>query len=205
MISPTGRWENYVLEEGASLSAFWKQHFTTRKRTVLFVLARGFDPRMCLGLERLCQFHKDGKMSICLIEFDEGPSSPSTRHRDLVEANIKRLTSLTSTSRDLFKKPVKMWSDDRRRIGSYNAASVFIRAEDIANYDDIVVDVSAMPRSIYFPLISKLLFLSDGRANKPNLHVLVFEDTRLDSSIKDIGVDDSADFLHPFRGGVDME
>jgi hypothetical protein len=205
MTPPIARWENYVLEEGDRLATFWEHHFKAQKRNVLFVLARGFDPRMCVGLERLFEFHTTGKTDICVIEFDEGQSSPSTRHLDLVQANLKKLETQKRADRSFFTKRVKMWSEDRRRVGSYNAASIFSRTDEVAKYDDILVDVSAMPRSIFFPLVSKLLFLIDGKINKPNLHILVYEDSRLDAAIKEIGLDDSADFLHPFRGGVDME
>jgi hypothetical protein len=65
-----------------------------------------------------------------------------------------------------------------------------------------------LPRSIYFPLIAKLLFLIDRAAasgRTVNLHVVVGEDPSLDQRIGDVGIADAAEYVHLFRGGVDLE
>jgi hypothetical protein len=104
-----------------------------------------------------------------------------------------------------------MWSDDNRRIGSRNAANIFASLEDFSDYTDIVVDVSAMPRGLYFPLIGKVLYLVDssgcsGTLSKaPNLHVLVSENAQLDSKINDEGIDDEASYMYGFTGALDTE
>src|SRR5260370_2841886 len=156
------RWENYILEHDSGLTQFWGEHFGRQARQVLFVLARGFGPRMCLGLEQLLSIHRTGQTEVCLVEFDEGVGSPSRRHRDLVQANLDKLNKLASQNVKASSKPVRMWSEDRRRVGSYNSASLFGSNTEVSCYEDIFVDVSAMPRSIYFPLVSKLLFLIDS-------------------------------------------
>ena len=64
-------------------------------------------------------------------------------------------------------------------------------------YTDIVVDISAMPRGVFFPLISYLLRLADKGVFQ-NLHVAVVEDPSLDSVIRgqEYG---QAEFVHTFR------
>lgn len=103
-----------------------------------------------------------------------------------------------------------MWSDDGRRIGSRSAAALFGSLRDFNGYTDIVLDISALPRGIYFPLIAKILYLLDegaidGGGKKPNFHVVVAEDPMLDRRIQDEGVDETATYVHLFGGALEME
>ena len=103
-----------------------------------------------------------------------------------------------------------MWSGDGRRIGSRSAAAIFDSLADFGGYTDIVIDISSMPRSVYFPLIAKALYLLDETTldvmeRKPNLHVCVSEDPGLDIRIRDEGVDETATYVHPFSGRLEME
>jgi hypothetical protein len=59
-------------------------------------------------------------------------------------------------------------------------------------------------------LIAKILYILDkGTADegvkKPNLHIVAAEDPLLDKRILDEGVDDTATYVHPFSGGLEME
>ena len=38
---------NYVLQDGAKFVPFWESLLRSRNRDILFVIGRGFDPRMC--------------------------------------------------------------------------------------------------------------------------------------------------------------
>ena len=84
---------------------------------------------------------------------------------------------------------------------------MFRTAEELKGFTDIFVDVSSLPRSVYFPVIAKLLFLLDSMdgSSKPNLFVLVSESAVLDAHITEEGIDEDADYIHPFRGAVERE
>ena len=98
-----------------------------------------------------------------VVEFDEGETSPSRFHDDLLARNICALEKLFLGKGTISVKQVKMLSEDgRRRIGSRGAAAVFLSHNDFVNYSDILVDISALPRSLYMPLLAKLLYLIDG-------------------------------------------
>lgn len=203
------RWHNYVMESGSRLATFWQTRLRAT-RHVLFMLGKGFDPRMCFGLQLLLNAGGTGKRDIIAVEFDEGAFSPSRAYQPLVQENWTVLQSLVAGKGSLLTRPLKMWSDDGRRIGSRSAAGLFGSLRDFEGYTDIVLDISALPRGIYFPLIAKILYLldqgaTDGEGNKPNLHVVVAEDGILDRRIRDEGVDDTATYVHPFGGGLEME
>jgi len=59
------------------------------------------------------------------------------------------------------------------------------------------------------PLIASILHILDSNAreaaSKQNLHVWVSENAGIDIKIKDEEIDEQADFVHGFRGGLDME
>jgi len=204
----TARWRNYVMESGGGLEAFWREHLR-QERHILFVLGKGFDPRVCLGLRSLLAAGGAGKRDVIAIEFDEGPSSPSKAYGPLVQENWTALQGLVAGKGTLSARPVKIWSDDGRRISARSAAALFGTLGDVSGYTDIVVDISALPRGIYFPLIAKILHILDttpeDRDNKPNLHVMVAENLALDRCIEDEGVDDTATYLHPFGATLEME
>lgn len=203
-----GRWLNYVMESGLPLRRFW-QAYLRAGRDVLFVLGKGFDPRTCLGLGSFIEAGGTGKRNVIAIEFDEGASSPSKAYEELVRANWTELERQVAGRGTLSAKPLKMWSDDGRRIGSRSSAGLFRSLRDFVGYTDIFLDISALPRGIYFPLIAKILYLLDKGTEegieKPNFHVVVAENPALDRRILDEGVDDTATYVHPFRGGLEME
>ncbi|MBZ0090570.1 MAG: hypothetical protein K8H90_09350, partial [Thermoanaerobaculia bacterium] len=117
------RWQNYVMESGAQLDLFWQLHLAA-KRDVLFVLGRGFDPRMCLGLRTVLAAGGSGRRDVWVVDFDEGPASPSKTYRPLVEANWSELQRLVSGKGVVGEKRLRLWSDDGRRVGSRSAAGL---------------------------------------------------------------------------------
>jgi hypothetical protein len=203
------RWHNYVMESGPRLETFWKSHLRT-PRDVLFVVGKGFDPRMCLGLQLVLSAGGTGKRDVIALELDEGDSSPSKRYQPLVDENWTVLQRLMVPKGSLSTRELKVWSADGRRIGSRRAAALFGSQRDFNGYSDVVLDISALPRGIYFPLIAKILHLLDKgtvdrRDKKPNFYVMVAEDPILDGRIQDEGVDDTATYVHPFAGRLEME
>lgn len=208
------RWNPYFMRRGIEFSKFWDDFLQIENRNILYVLGQGFDPRMCTGFKAILNAGGIGVRDCLLIKFAEGPDSPSMLHASLVSSNLNILNDLLKERGKLLPKPVQMWSGDgpgRRRIGSRNAAGIFSDISDFATYTDIVIDISSMPRSIYFPLIGKALYLLDhAKKNNiiksiPNLHVVVCEDAKLDQNIRDVGIDDTANYLHGFSGLLETE
>jgi hypothetical protein len=203
------RWEQYVLESASGVPEFWASHLGERERDVLFIMGKGFDPRMCRGLEMLLGAGGTGRRDVLAVEFDEGIASPSRAQDQLVVENWARLETTCAGRATLSAKTIQIWSGDGRRVGSRSAAGILASATEISSYSDVVVDVSALPRGIYVPLIAKALYLVDEKDKEkrphPNLHVLVCEDPALDRSIRDEGIDERASYVHGFSGGLEME
>jgi hypothetical protein len=88
---------------------------------------------------------------------------------------------------------------------------LFQNLADFSPYTDVVLDISAMPRTVCLPLIGKVLhMLDEARRCDPgsprfNFHLLVGESPDLDNAIREEGVEDDASYMHPFTGGLDRE
>ncbi|MGQ0552234.1 MAG: hypothetical protein ACT4PU_03350 [Planctomycetota bacterium] len=193
------RWRNYVL--GNDTVAMWRTLFNEKKRDVLYVLGLGFDERMCLGIEAVFAAGGEGRRDVCLLTFDEGPESASRAHGDLRAANATRIEAVVAADgRTCRRRNIRLVSDEGRPIGGRSITREFEGPAEFSAYTDVVVDVSALPRGLYFPLLAKLLSVfdqvkTDGVVR--NLHVIVAHSPVLDSAIQDEGIDE-ATFLHGF-------
>ena len=204
--APPMRWRDYVLIRGTALATFWSEHLTGKARNLLMVVGRGFDPRACIGVQTLLQAGGDGRRDAVALEFVEGDSRDSSAHSASIGANWASLQSAFADRGTVSSRTIPLRATDGRRTGSRNAADLFSSVDQIADYTDIVIDISAMPRAVFFPLIARLLFLLDtGGCPSRNLHVLTAEDPGLDARIRAEGVDETANFLHSFEGKFKRE
>lgn len=194
------------MHHGSDFNVFWKGMLEEKERNILFILGLGFDPRMCRGLKAILSSGERGKRQCALIEYDEGINSPSMQYSDLIDANRNELNVLMQDYGDILSHKLQMWSDDGRRIGARRASEI-IEPAMLNGFTDIVIDISSMPRGIYFPIISKVLYCLDnnGADTSPNLHVLIFEDTQLDEIIQEEGIDENATYLHGFSSDLERE
>jgi len=208
--SPSQRWEHYFMRYGAECSDFWKKFLKDKGHSVLLILGLGFDPRMCLGLRMLLEAEASCLKECLLIKYDEGLNSPSHSYDELIETNKTTLLSLMNKKGAVRQVEVPMLSKDDRRIGSRRASDT-IDDDIIQRFDNIVVDISAMPRGIYFPIIAKILNIidantHDGISTHPvNLHVLVAEQVSADKEIQEEGIDDHATYMYGFSSDLIQE
>lgn len=203
------RWADYFMVRDDAFGPFWASHFAERPRSLLFVCGKGFDPRTCLALRSIAGFAKGALKETLVLEYDEGEGALNQILREKMEANWKEIQDLVSGNGACNQHTLLFRTADGRRVAARNAANVFSDETKLATFSDVVVDISAMPRSVYFPLISRLLFFHDQlKAKKqiaPNIHVVVAEDPVLDSQIREEGVDETASFLHSFEGNFNRE
>jgi hypothetical protein len=203
------RWNDYFFITNIDYDDFWKEYLSD-KRNILFILGRGFDPRMCSGLERILK--ELGPSTICcnLIVFDEGVDSPSQKYQSSIRENEDKLCKLMKGVGNIYEKSIKMEDDDGHKIGPNESARIFNDYEEFKEYTDIIVDISSLPLNVYFPLIGKILTILDSNKQKMkkrliNLHVIVTENACFDKQIKKQGLEDNASYLHGFKGKLNRE
>ncbi|HWG46499.1 MAG TPA: hypothetical protein VN688_27300 [Gemmataceae bacterium] len=203
------RWRNYILVRDGEFSSFWKAHFAERTRSVLFVCGKGFDPRTCIALRTIAELANGALTETMALVFDESEGTLTQDLREKAASNWKEMEGLIVGKGLSTSHKITFRTADGRRVGARNAADVFKEEARISTFSDIIVDISAMPRSVYFPLIARLIYFYDELKRKqkpaPNIYVVVAEDPVLDCQIREEGIDETASFLHPFEGEFNRE
>ena len=204
-ISPN--WDPYFIIPGTKFDEFWESHLESGSRKILYILALGFDPRMLNGITRTLKYSDSIASFKCLlIKYDEGPSSPSLKYKYLVDKNQEDFNKLKEKFSILEEKPIKLWSDtsiSKRRIGDIEAINIIENFEIIKDYTDIVVDISAMPKGLYFSLIAKILHTLENQETRtknglPNFFTIVSENIELDELIEDSGIDEEPKIIRGY-------
>jgi hypothetical protein len=115
----------------------------------------------------------------------------------LARANTDELLTLGGCRQEALYN-VDTHDDEGHNVaGRRTLSSLAGLTEILKGYSDVLVDISGMPRGVFFPLIAYLLRLADRDVFR-NLHVSVVEDPVLDGRIsgREYG---QADYLHTFR------
>jgi hypothetical protein len=149
------------------------------------------------------------KLECWLIEFDEGPGTNSTKYLSHVKTNEDELRNCLNGKKIISKK-ISLWNSKsrgkRKRIGDRQAAQILESFAQIESFTDIIIDISALPRGIYFSLVGKFLTFIDkySKNKKLNLFVAVSENAEIDSKIKEKGIDEDVGYLHGFGGTLEL-
>jgi len=200
------RWNPYVLLQNDGVTDFWKSHFTQANRKVLLIMGKGFDVRMNFTVKSLLECVPKVDLSCILIEFEEGKKSTSLQYEELVNENMLELTGMLS--KPPISKSIKLLGGkkNKRRVGDREAAELFKDYAMLKEYTDIIIDISALPRGIYFSLVGKILTLIDKYAtpNTQNLFITVAENPIIDSKIEESEIDQDLNYLYGFGGGIEL-
>jgi len=196
------RWNDYILTQGTEkCKLFWQEYLTSTDRDILYILGVGFDPRTMNGISTIYNSGGDGKRDAMLLRYyqsEEEKSKPSDKRVQKHEDQVKELIEQKNGRHAI--TPLIVRSTEDRSIASIKAYEIISDINAINSYSDIIVDVSAMPRAIFMPLLNKLLILidsfNDKNLSRINLHVVVSENFKLDSKIEDDGKEQSAEFIH---------
>ena len=189
-IDMENRWNSYVyLKSNDEITQFANEYFARRDSRVLFVMGCGFDPRMNNVLSQIASQKVFKKILCLLIEFPSNEKSP----QDILYAENK------SDFEDLcrqFGVSVKIICDDHPRDIEKRIVSISrqLRAINCDEYSDIIIDVSALPRALYFNVCN--FFYKQCEDNCTNLFFSVSENVEIDNNIYNIAGDE----IHPIHG-----
>ena len=192
------RWRNHYLARGNQFNQLWTELGTDKSRKILFVLGLGFDPRCLSGITTMVE--SGAVPEQCMAVYYS--SGRDNRNRDIVErAAVNRRNFENLIDQSVVKNvQVRTLSDDGRYVGGRRLAAAFNSRQLYQGFTDVVVDISALPPGLYFPLIGALLQLS--KSAFPNLHVIVSDAPDLDSAIGAEG-GERAEMMVGFEGGTD--
>jgi hypothetical protein len=191
------RWSDYFLDN--DFVGFWRQRAVDPEVRVLTILGVGFDPRCLLALNALRRLKLGDRLGYVGLKLIAHPAlgEAGIATEKLAQESIDELLKVDDCRQEAVYD-VQIHDDEGHNVAGRRTLSSMVAATEILHgYSDVLVDISGMPRGVFFPLIAYLLRLADKGAFH-NLHVSVVEDPSLDAKIygREYG---QADYLHTFR------
>ena len=202
------RWDPYVLAVGTEFDKFWEIHLKNCRRDILFIVGRGFDARAELGSKQICNINSEGRRAAWLLNFISGMSE-SKSHIDMASDNFERYKFIFGQEniKDLSIRLPS--SDDRGSTSRYTSNVIGLHKNQFEDYNDVVIDISAMPRMIAMTVIVKVLYILDDIFKKKrkdiNLHILTAENVHFDRNVTQDSPNDIVTSVIGFSGELDSE
>jgi hypothetical protein len=181
--SRTMRWNPYVLNgDPDDFDRFWRKHLSSGSRKLLFVVGRGFDFRADAAPSRIAGLGSAPRHA-WILNYQNGQPESGTRMQR-IEANVVRFQEIFGSS--VTTIDIRMGSGASSNVTSRNTKGAVSRVDELAEYTDVIVDISAMPRTVALTAIAQLLALLDelekSKRKSVNLHVVVAESAKVDRS-----------------------
>jgi hypothetical protein len=160
------------------LRRFW-QDFGIRDRRVLFIFGVGFDPRCVPALSAIAEiFGDEAELTTFCVRFtnlfDQNLATNARHTRECLE-QVRYITrGLASTNQRHFEVEVNLFSVDGEQVGDALLIGEFADClqSRVETFTDIVVDISAFPRSLMYVLLAHLWH---RRRPRQNLFAVVTE------------------------------
>lgn len=189
------KWEDAIHLKQESFEDSWKQRLE-QKRDILVICGLGWDPRMTTLLSVLKDFGGRGLRHLHLINYRPSPSFESP-YKKFIDKNIEEKGKLCAHW--MMEKEISIITrkEYHRYVGDDEISKFYARC-DISQYTEILIDISALPKSLYFPLLLVLVKKCKESNNRINLHVIACQDVNLDNQIIE-SIDDLR-FLKGFAG-----
>jgi hypothetical protein len=200
------RWDPYQLVAGAEFDAFWANRLAGGSRKLLFIVGRGFDARAAMVPQRILGLGRVAALHGWVLRYRNG--QPDTaKAQEKIDANAVAFSALFCSG--LSEIEIKMRGSGNSHVASRNTRAAVTRRQELAQYSDVIVDVSAMPRTIGLTAIAQLIALLDELAQNDgpsvNLHVVVAESVLSDGHHTSGSLSDTVTSLVGFSGQLTAE
>lgn len=201
------RWDPYILAQDDEFDVFWKEHLARRSRKVLMIIGRGFDVRACDAARHIFAAAGTGERHAWLLCFDnELQDSPQLEQ--MVASNEAGYQSLFKAS-NIRELEIAPGDASRLMATARNTFRTLSDKTQIRTYDDVILDISAIPRMIALTAIATLIALLDGIAEETgrqvNLHVTTAESVTADRQAASGSLSDVVTTVAGFSGSKNAE
>ncbi|MBY2941880.1 cell division protein ZapE [Rhizobium leguminosarum] len=194
------RWDPYSLTRDDEFDTFWKAHVTERPRKLLLILGRGFDVRALATASRLKS--AGAVLQIWLLAFDNGLADSPLRAK-LTLDNYNGLVALFGEAA-IKRIGIKIGGPAGSAATSRNTQAAIKGAGSCSGFDDVVIDISAMPRMVALTAVAQILYNLDQMAKtggpNVNLHVTTAESVAADLGAQGGSLSDAVTLVAGFSG-----
>ena len=173
----TLRWSDYFLT--SKFPAFWSERLREGGANVCLITGIGFDPRCRSALNQIMAVGRPEQVAILGLRFRTGADllEPARALNQHSETNLKAL--LSTGVRNLGIGEIQLQDENRFTAGGPNAVRyVASQIEVLRTFRHVVVDISGMPRSVFYPTISYLC----NRVTKESLTTFILSFRRVRKS-----------------------
>lgn len=203
------RWDPYILARGGNeFDGFWKSHLGSKTRRVAVVAGLGFDVRACIASEQILAAGGAGARDLWLICYENAQADAPVL-KPLVDVNDNRFVAAFTGRGAIQRLPLSMRRADGRMASAAATQKVVVAAKAVLDYDDVVVDISAMPRMISLVVLSQIMSALDERRKKKqpvaNLHVVAAESAAMDVDVSEESLAEEVVNVTGFTGRIGAE
>ena len=202
----TNRYDHVnFLARGKGFGEFWKQYLSGDKR-VKYIMGLGFDPRTMNCFTKILECINSKNIDCKVIEYG-GESSLHPLLKQILERNTELLES---------HMPRNKWASTKVNMADVSkdvslTAAKSIQLNELSGYTDIILDITAMPTSVYFPITRNILdWISKNKirtntGRPPNFHMVVSENSTLDNIIRGKNIDENITYMYKFAAQLQRE
>lgn len=189
----------YFFDSKDKIDKLWESYYTNeRKHSFLLVMGKGFDPRMNNVLQMLLVKIPSNQIHCLTIDY---PRGEETSVDDFYNENIKQFNEIIKKHSI---KNIEITMNPQNKLQKrLKELCKNLASFDYSSYSDIIVDISSLPRSIYFNII-KVIYGVETNDNL-NIFVAVSENVEIDKLIQKNYVNDEIYPLEGFEGNSHIE
>lgn len=174
------QWDDAIHFLPADFQQFWSERLK-HKRSILLITGLGWDPRMSVLPELLKELGGDGARNFHLIKYAPSASFVSP-YQSLIDKNIASLHEQSTYWGEITNVKINTRKNGISYIGDNEISKYYIKF-DLDAFDDVIIDISALPKSLYFTLLKILTRKSTDNGHRTNIHVIACQDVALDNMI----------------------
>ena len=126
-------------------------------------------PRAVSVSQELIGCAGSGKRDLWLLCYDNGQQT-TAEQRQTVANNEAGFQALFAEPRTLTRLPIAMRTDRARSATCQNTKAAVSKPQELLAYDDVIVDISALPRMISLMTLAQLLTIFDDQRDSASRH-----------------------------------
>lgn len=166
----------YIWHSNHDADNFIEKYFPQKK--ILFIGSIGFDPRTLITYGKLKTITSD-IVPVFLQELRKGGSKKLRDRAAMTESSLKNTLGFEPTI-----IPFPIFASDGAPIGGVELIKAVQQIKNVGEYTDIIIDICAMSRGVFFPLVKYFRGYIKENALETSLHIMVIDEPAVDYKYK---------------------